>query len=177
MSKKPVTAKKANPAAKSVKKITKPKKTTKPANKAVKPAKKEPVVAKKPVKPVEKAAPMKKIPVQAGGKRRLVVSYKNLTQDVLDAIKEKYPHGYNDYMADIMKVDKPDGSYFYAITIDLPGATYLVKIDVKVDTDYEEVEKEIFGGGPENTGDDNNDFPDAGEDSSDFSDDVDDDDE
>ncbi|MDR2449042.1 MAG: hypothetical protein LBD52_03695 [Prevotellaceae bacterium] len=266
MSKKPVTAKKTKPAAKTVKKITKPVKIKKlpanPAKKAVpkktaKPVKKAPVkakkttakktvpskvaVVKKPVKkvaPVKKTkksakpvaktvkskqikepikavktgtkqvqktvkdvsgqvrkpegkkavavakqektpivAPVKKIPVQSGGKRRLVVSYKNLTQDVLDAIKEKYPHGYNDYMADIMKVDKPDGTYFYAITIDLPNVTYLVKIDVKIDTDYEEVEKEIFGGGPENTGSDNDDFPDTGDDNSDFSDEAEEDEE
>ncbi|MDR3180739.1 MAG: hypothetical protein LBT61_02285 [Prevotellaceae bacterium] len=162
---------------KTVQKVTKPvQKPVKTAQKVTKPVPK-PVSKKVTPAKTPEVAPVKKAPVQQGGKRRLVASYKNLAQGVLDAIKEKYPHGYNDYMADIMKVDKPDGTYFYAITIDLPDTIYLVKIDVKIDTDYEEVEREMFGGGPDNTGDDSSDFPDTGDDSSDFADDAEEDEE
>jgi len=40
-------------------------------------------------------------------------------------------------MGEIFKVDKPDGSFFYAISLEVPDAIYLVKVDVKID-DYEE---------------------------------------
>lgn len=74
-------------------------------------------------------------------KKKLVVSYKNCTDDVLEAIKKKYPNGYSDY---VMKVDKPNGDFFYAITVDTDTISYLVKVDVKIDnlTD-EEFEKEF----------------------------------
>ena len=61
----------------------------------------------------------------------------------LDAFKEKYPHGYADYLSDIIKVDKPDGSCFYAVSLEVPDAIYLVKIKVKVD-DREDIENGLF---------------------------------
>lgn len=79
-------------------------------------------------------------------KKRLVVSYANMSQELAAAFKEKYPKGYSDYMGDIFKVDKPDGSFFYAVSLEIPDAIYLVKIEVKVD-DYDDVENGIFGDG------------------------------
>ena len=79
-------------------------------------------------------------------KRRAVISYANLGPELMAAFKEKYPRGYADYMGDIFKVDKPDGTFFYAISLDVPDAIYLVKIDVKID-DYEDAEQGLFGGG------------------------------
>ena len=61
----------------------------------------------------------------------------------MDAFKEKYPHGYADYMGDIFKVDKPDGTSFYAVTLEIPDALYLVKIKVKVD-DIEDIQDDLF---------------------------------
>jgi hypothetical protein len=78
-------------------------------------------------------------------KRRAVVSYANMNPEVTAAFKEKYPKGYSDYMGEIIKVDKPDGTFFYAVSVELPDAIYLVKIEVKVD-DYEEAEQGLFGG-------------------------------
>lgn len=97
-------------------------------------------------KNVTKPAPATRPYSATGTKRRLVVSFKNLSPELMAELKEKYPHGYIDYMDEIMKVTKPDGTYFHAITLDLPDTVYLVKVDVKVD-DYDEVEKVIFGGG------------------------------
>jgi len=60
-----------------------------------------------------------------------------------------------------MKVNKPDGTYFYAVTLKFRKAIYLVKVEVKID-DYDEVEKDIFGSEDEDQGDDDNvDFPDT----------------
>lgn len=79
-------------------------------------------------------------------KKRAVVSYANMSPELAAAFKEKYPKGYSDYMGDIFKVDKPDGSFFYAVSIEIPEAIYLVKIEVKID-DYEDVENGLFGDG------------------------------
>ncbi|MBR5856319.1 MAG: hypothetical protein IKY70_03500 [Bacteroidales bacterium] len=79
-------------------------------------------------------------------KKRAVVSYANMSPELAAAFKEKYPRGYADYMGDIFKVDKPDGSFFYAISLEIPEAIYLIKIDVKID-DYDDVENDIFGDG------------------------------
>lgn len=66
-----------------------------------------------------------------------------MSQELLDAFKEKYPRGYADYLSDIIKVDKPDGTSFYAVSLEVPGTTYLVKIKVKVD-EREDVEEGLF---------------------------------
>lgn len=82
--------------------------------------------------------------------KRAVISYENMSQDLMDAFKEKYPHGYADYLSDIIKVDKPDGSHFYAVSLEVPGAVYLVKIKVKEDH-IEDIQDDFF---KDNTDDD-----------------------
>ena len=106
-------------------------------------------------------------------KRRAVVSYANLSPEMLDIIKEKYPRGYADYMDEIMKISKPDGTFFHAITIETNDAIYLVKVDVKID-DYIEVEKDMFGDGAASDGGDDEDdgFPDGDDAAGGFADDV-----
>lgn len=76
-------------------------------------------------------------------KKRAVISYENMSQELLDAFKEKYPHGYADYLGDIFKVEKPNGDFFYAVSLEVPDAVYLVKIKVKID-DYQDVENDLF---------------------------------
>jgi len=107
--------------------------------------------------------PMKKTPAQKPvvNKKRLVIGYANMPAQLVEIWKEKYPRGYADYMEDIMKVDKADGSFFYAVTLEIPEAIYLVKVEVKID-DYDEIEKDIFGSGDDVQGDDDSvDFPDT----------------
>lgn len=76
-------------------------------------------------------------------KKRSVISYANMFPELLEIFTKKYPKGYADYMGDVFKVDKPDGTFFYAVSIEIPDAIYLVKVDVKVD-DYEAAEKGLF---------------------------------
>ena len=84
-------------------------------------------------------------------KKRIIISYDNMSQDLKDAFDRKYPHGYADYMGDIMRVDKPDGTCFYAVQFKpeaeedevVEDVLYLVKIVVNTD-DVEEVEKDLF---------------------------------
>ena len=86
-------------------------------------------------------------------KRRAVVSYENMNDEVAAAFAEKYPRGYADYFHDLVKYDKPNGDSFYAVTIEIPDAIYLVKIQVKTD-DAEDLERWLDGeDGDDNDGD------------------------
>lgn len=80
----------------------------------------------------------------ANNKRRAVVSYERMSEELAKAFAEKYPKGYSDYFPDIMKYDKPDGTFFYAVTVEIPDAIYLVKVNVKTDA-YSEVERWLDG--------------------------------
>ncbi|PKP50363.1 MAG: hypothetical protein CVT94_01815 [Bacteroidetes bacterium HGW-Bacteroidetes-11] len=64
-------------------------------------------------------------------KKRLVVSYSNVTPEVLEAIRKKYPLGYSNH---VIKVKTKGDDFFYAITVDTEDASYLIKVPVKIDT-------------------------------------------
>ena len=83
-------------------------------------------------------------------KRRAVCSYENMSEELAAAFAEKYPKGYNDYFQDLVKYDKPDGTNFYAVTVEIPDAVYLVKIKVKTD-DAEDLERWLDGEDGEDT--------------------------
>ena len=73
-------------------------------------------------------------------KKRAVVSYENMSPELAAAFAEKYPKGFSDYLPDLIKYDKPDGSCFYAVTVEIPDAVYLVKIKIKTDN-ADDIEK------------------------------------
>lgn len=77
-------------------------------------------------------------------KKRHIVSYENMSPELAEAFAEKYPNGFNDYLNDLTKYPKPDGTSFYAVCVEIPDAIYLVKIKVKVD-DAEDIEKWLEG--------------------------------
>jgi hypothetical protein len=66
-------------------------------------------------------------------KKRHVVSYEKMSEELAAAFAEKYPKGYSDYFPDIQKYPKPDGSVFYAVTLETEDAINLVKLAVKTD--------------------------------------------
>ena len=93
-------------------------------------------------------------------KRRAVISYENMSDELAAAFAEKYPKGYADYFPDLVKYDKPDGTCFYAVTVEIPDAIYLVKIQVKTD-DAEDLERWLDGeDGEDNEGNDGDSLPD-----------------
>ncbi len=92
-------------------------------------------------------------------KRRAVVSYENMNDEVAAAFAEKYPKGYVDYFPDLVKYPKPDGTSFYAVTVEIPDAIYLVKIQVKTD-DAEDLERWLDGGDDDADGADGESLPD-----------------
>ena len=63
-------------------------------------------------------------------KKHIVTSYRNLSLEMQEAVKEKYPLGFTEAM---IRVDKPNGDFFYAVPFDTDEVAYLVKIDVKID--------------------------------------------
>lgn len=78
------------------------------------------------------------------GKKRHVVSYENMSHELAEAFAEKYPRGFNDYLVDLVKYPKPDGTSFYAVTIEIPDGIYLVKIKVDID-DMEDLQNWLDG--------------------------------
>jgi len=94
--------------------------------------------------------------------RRVIVSYEKMSDILQEMFREKYPRGYSDYMEDLISIDKPDGSYFTAISLVTEDTSYLIKMPLKVD-DYEEAEKDIFNDGNEDEDGGGNDvFPEDG---------------
>lgn len=79
----------------------------------------------------------------APAKKRVVTSYSNLTPELQDAFKEKYPFGYTDYM---IRIDKPNGDFFYGVRLETEDTSYLVKVNVKIDNKSDEdLDKDIYG--------------------------------
>ncbi len=58
-----------------------------------------------------------------------------------EAVKEKYPYGFTDAM---MRIDKPNGDFFYAVPYDTEEVAYLVKIDVKIDDKHEDDDEKDY---------------------------------
>lgn len=71
-------------------------------------------------------------------------SFENMSEELAAAFAEKYPKGYNDYFQDLVKYEKPDGTSFYAVTIEITDAIYLVKVKVKTD-DADDLERWLDG--------------------------------
>ena len=93
-------------------------------------------------------------------KRRAVCSFENMSEELAAAFAEKSPKGYSDYFPDLVKYDKPDGTKFYAVTVEIPDAIYLVKIKVKTD-DAEDLERWLDGDdGDDSDGNDGDSLPD-----------------
>lgn len=98
-------------------------------------------------------------------KKKLVISYKNLSPEILALVKKKYPYGYQDH---VIKVTKPNNDFFYAITLDTEDASYLIKVNVKIDTKPKDDDDEKgFFSDSDSIGTDNDSFPDDVEDEQD----------
>lgn len=78
----------------------------------------------------------------ATAKKRVIISYMNLSPELLGAFKLTYPHGHNEAM---IRIDKPGGEFFYVVPLETEEISYLVKVDVKIDTKpEEELEKDYY---------------------------------
>lgn len=74
-------------------------------------------------------------------KKRLIVSYNNLTPELQEELKRQYPLGFTDSM---QRYDKGPGDFFYAVRLETEDITYLVKVDVRIDEHPEEEDKGYY---------------------------------
>jgi hypothetical protein len=72
---------------------------------------------------------------QNTAKKHIVTSFHNLTPELQEAVKAFYPLGFTEAM---MRIDKPNGDFFYAVPFETDEVMYLVKINVKIDDHIEE---------------------------------------
>ena len=77
-------------------------------------------------------------------KRRSVISFNNLPLEIQEAVKAFYPYGYSEAM---MRINKPNGDFFFAVPFETDEVSYLVKIDdpTEEDDDKEYYDDEIKG--------------------------------
>lgn len=77
-------------------------------------------------------------------KKKLIISYKNLTDDIRELFKEAYPEGYKDYL---QKTIKPNGEAIFVVPLETEDTSYMIKFDVKIDTGLvdEDLDKDIYG--------------------------------
>lgn len=75
-------------------------------------------------------------------KKRIITSFEKLSPELQVQLQEAYPDGYVD---SVKKYDKPNGDYFYAISLSTEEANYLVKVPVKIDEGIEELDEDLFG--------------------------------
>ena len=74
-------------------------------------------------------------------KRRSVVSFANLPEELQEGVKKLYPYGYNEAM---MRIEKPNGDFFYAVPFETEEVSYLVKVAVKIDDHIEDEEDKDY---------------------------------
>lgn len=76
-------------------------------------------------------------------KKNLIVSFKNLSEELKELFKEKYPEGYRDYL---QRFDKPNGDIIFVVPLETDDTVYMIKFDVKIDTTLtdDDVEKDYF---------------------------------
>lgn len=74
-------------------------------------------------------------------KKNLIVSYKNLTDDLKELFKEAYPDGYSNYL---QKFVKPNGEAIFIVPFETEDTVYMVKFEVKIDTLGEDLDKALF---------------------------------
>lgn len=74
-------------------------------------------------------------------KKNLIVSYKNLSEDLKEKLKEAYPDGYNDHL---QRFTKPNGDTIFVVPFETADTNYMVKFEVVIDTLGEDLDKALF---------------------------------
>lgn len=74
-----------------------------------------------------------------------------MSEEVAAAFAEKYPRGAVDFIPDVQKITKPDGTSIYTVTIEIPTAIYLVKVPIKVD-DTDDIDRWLDSDDDDNNG-------------------------
>lgn len=72
--------------------------------------------------------------------KRIITSYLNLPAQVIEALNDKYPDGFENH---VIKVNKGLNNYFYAVTVDYEDTSYLVKVDVSIDSNLDDFDEDV----------------------------------
>ncbi len=93
-------------------------------------------------------------------KKRVIVDYKNVPEEVLHALAEKYPHGYNKA---IITFNNAKNEKISAVPIELEDTAYLVKVSTQLqkmvdDFDLEDIEPLSIDADKSYQGEDDEDF-------------------
>ncbi|MCB2219292.1 MAG: hypothetical protein KQI35_02770 [Bacteroidetes bacterium] len=88
-------------------------------------------------------------------KKRVVTSLDKITPEIRDLIAKQYPLGWKDR---VFRINKPNGEFFHAITLDTPETAYLIKVPVKVDSkaDLDKEDEKGYSVGDSDDDDTNN---------------------
>ncbi|MBU1012424.1 MAG: hypothetical protein KKG99_05415 [Bacteroidetes bacterium] len=63
--------------------------------------------------------------------RKKIANIENLPDNVLEALQEKYPEGWE---GQTTKITNAKGEYFRAITLDFEDISYLIKVPIEIDS-------------------------------------------
>lgn len=74
-------------------------------------------------------------------KKNLIVSYKNLSEELKEKFKEAYPDGYNSYL---QRFVKPNGETIFIVPFETDDTNYMVKFEVRIDPLGEDLDKALF---------------------------------
>ena len=73
--------------------------------------------------------------------RKKIANIENLPDDVLEALQEKYPEGWE---GQTTKITNAKGEFFRAITLDFEDTSYLIKVPIEIDSvNYWEKEDDL----------------------------------
>lgn len=77
-------------------------------------------------------------------KKNLIVSYKNLSDELKELFAETYPEGYKEHL---QRNVKPSGEPFFVVPLETDDTVYMVKFEVKIDTTLadDDLEKDLYG--------------------------------
>jgi hypothetical protein len=74
-------------------------------------------------------------------KNNLIVSYKNLSEELKEKFKEAYPDGYNNFL---QRFVKPNGETIFVVPFETDDTNYMVKFEVRIDPLGEDLDKALF---------------------------------
>lgn len=74
-------------------------------------------------------------------KKKVIVDYKNVPEEVLQLLAEKYPHGYNKA---IIKFQNAKGETVNAVPIETEETSYLVKVSTQLQNMVNNIDADDF---------------------------------
>lgn len=74
-------------------------------------------------------------------KKKVIVDYKNVPEEVLQLLAEKYPHGYNKA---IIKFQNAKGETVSAVPIETEDTSYLVKVSTQLQSMVDNIDVDDF---------------------------------